>query len=939
MSRPPSRRSAPALRVLAVALSAFALAAACGEEETGFTQVDSSTARPDLCPPDLEACADEGAMRCEGNRIASCREVTAGCLGWGAAQTCPANQACREDRCAEACAGAACDLPEARRCAPGEARSVERCADGDGDGCLEWVAAEQCPASEVCNLGACAGGCTDECAEGDRRCESSGVVTCADHDADGCLEWDTPTPCEGGCALGACVESCRDVCAEVGLVRCDGPAVEVCELQSSGCLGWGPPTVCPEGTTCSLGRCGAECLHECVNGVRGCSAGGVVECGQFDRDPCADLGLPEACPSGESCSAGTCGSGCNNECTAEGARSCDAVGRSVRECRQGDEDSCLEWVVVAVCEGDDTCSNGACGGECTDECELGEARCVAGSESRVEVCGDADADPCSEWVAGDDCADNGQVCAGGSCAEGCSDECSEAECAAGAVVECGEFDGDSCLDRGTARACEPGMTCVGGACAVAPPPAGVKIAEILYQSEGQDTDVFIEIGGPAGLSVTGLTLVAVNGANGSEGGRFELKGTLDGAGRFVIAHPEAAPHIADWADVTSEFADLQNGPDNLLLEWGGQILDALGYGDFPRGAVFAGEGYPAPPADNGVSLSRIGDLQDTDNNLADFALTPVPTPGRGYEPAVRPRAEGDLVITELLADPQARPDADGEWFELYNPSDTTWELEGCTLESDPDESHAIMGSQLVAPGQRVVWARSAEPGFDPDYVYAGIVLANEDDALALTCDDEFIDLVGWDTADPGRSRSLDPASTDAQLNDDDDAWCPAPVEAAPDADAGTPGSPNPPCPADGGSYRELLLDSEWGVCDASGDWQYLRFEGAPDPMGNATLGFEWWGALCELFSDEASIEVQARDGEGWLVVGGASFNDQDDSCQWHGVELAIAESVIETARDSAGRIEVRFRIISGCPFGVGCGVLGVTLPASCGRSFELSYPY
>lgn len=942
MSRISYMRRGPALGVWLLLLAFAALVGGCsdGPSQT-ISQVDTPT-HLDLCPPDLDPCRDEGTTRCDGGKLATCREVARGCLGWNTPQACPLNEACLASACEAACPDAACDVAESRRCSPSAARRVERCADGDGDGCLDWVALDDCGGAQVCSQGACAAGCVDECDAGGARCEVGGVVTCADHDADGCLEWGARTPCAGACALGACEAQCRDECGEAGLARCDGWAVELCERGATGCLQWGAPTACPIGTTCSLGSCGATCADECELGNTTCEAGGVVRCGQYDGDACTDRGLPLACADGESCSGGECGSGCSNECTSQGARSCDPIGRSIRECRQGDIDACLEWVIVAACAAElgETCSNATCASECVDECEADATRCASGSATRVERCRDADADSCLEWAADTDCASAGQVCAAGLCATDCRDECTSAACDGDAVVACAEFDGDGCRDRGTPVACAPGTVCSAGTCRSAPAPLGVKIAEVLYQSEGPDDDVFIEIGGPPGTALTGFALVAVNGADGAESGRYALSGSLDGAGRWVVAHPAAEPAIADWADAKSTFCDLQNGPDNLMLVWGEATVDALGYGEFAAADVFRGEGMAAPGAGAGVSLARIGLLQDSDDNVVDFALSEPATPGRPYAAALRPAHEGDLIVTELQIDPRALGDTQGEWIELFNPSATvTWELEGCAFESDPEERHVIVGSLLVPPGHYLVAARSANPGFAPDYVWTGLSLANENDALALTCDDNFIDLVTWSGSTPGHSRSLDPGLTDVTFNDEEEAWCPAPVEGANGADAGTPGAPNPPCADHSGVYSEVALDSEWGGCEPGFDWQLFAFDAAPAADGDATLTFQWWAVYCELFAEATTIEVQIKAGGLWTPIGDARFSNADAACAWHDESLVVGASVIDSARAATGRIDARFRIDGGCPSGVGCGFLGLTLPYNCGRLFTIEYPY
>ena len=66
-----------------------------------------------------------------------------------------------------------------------------------------------------------------------------------------------------------------------------------------------------------------------------------------------------------------------------------------------------------------------------------------------------------------------------------------------------------------------------------------------------------------------------------------------------------------------------------MLRSGDRVLDAVGYGVFAAGDVFAGEGSPAPDAPADASVARIFADVDTDDNAADFAVLATPTPGAG----------------------------------------------------------------------------------------------------------------------------------------------------------------------------------------------------------------------------------------------------------------------------------------------------------------------
>ena len=77
--------------------------------------------------------------------------------------------------------------------------------------------------------------------------------------------------------------------------------------------------------------------------------------------------------------------------------------------------------------------------------------------------------------------------------------------------------------------------------------------------------------------------------------------------------------------LVSTKANLQNGPDSLVLAKDGAAVDAVGYGTFMGN--FAGEGSAAQdPADSPQTLSRLPNGADTGDNAADFQLG-TPTPG------------------------------------------------------------------------------------------------------------------------------------------------------------------------------------------------------------------------------------------------------------------------------------------------------------------------
>jgi hypothetical protein len=166
----------------------------------------------------------------------------------------------------------------------------------------------------------------------------------------------------------------------------------------------------------------------------------------------------------------------------------------------------------------------------------------------------------------------------------------------------------------------------------------------------------------------------------------------------------------------------------------------------------------------------------------------------GAGAAPRPSLPGDIVVTELMSNPESVRDDAGEWFELYNPHpDRGFDLTGCAIDDGGSAPRTIAGPLPIEAGGLLVIARSAQVEFVPDFTMT-FSLANAADVLALLCDGTVIDRVeygaGFPLA-PGASTALDPVAADAAANDAPGVWCSALL--AYSADRGTPGAPNPAC--------------------------------------------------------------------------------------------------------------------------------------------------
>ncbi|AWT34629.1 hypothetical protein GCM10008956_30830 [Deinococcus arenae] len=144
------------------------------------------------------------------------------------------------------------------------------------------------------------------------------------------------------------------------------------------------------------------------------------------------------------------------------------------------------------------------------------------------------------------------------------------------------------------------------------------INELYYDSPSTDVGTFIELRGPAGLSLSGYTLAAFDTA-GTQYRTITLSGTIPASGYFVVAQDTTVPSRT----LVNAGADLNNGAGSVRLLKSTAIIDAVAYGSPTSNR---GEGTSAPTTGAGSALARVPDGSDTNANSVDFKVQ-VSTPG------------------------------------------------------------------------------------------------------------------------------------------------------------------------------------------------------------------------------------------------------------------------------------------------------------------------
>ncbi len=153
-----------------------------------------------------------------------------------------------------------------------------------------------------------------------------------------------------------------------------------------------------------------------------------------------------------------------------------------------------------------------------------------------------------------------------------------------------------------------------------------------------------------------------------------------------------------------------------------------------------------------------------------------------------------VIITEIMANPSAVSDPNGEWFEIYNNDTMSINLSDWQIADRDNDLHTIFPPQdqfFISPGEYMVFSRNADStingGYSADYEYSSFQLANSDDEIKIIDGDGLIvDEVEYNSSFPfssGASMYLRNIDFD---NNVDTSWAMSEMEYGL-GDLGTPG--------------------------------------------------------------------------------------------------------------------------------------------------------
>ena len=199
------------------------------------------------------------------------------------------------------------------------------------------------------------------------------------------------------------------------------------------------------------------------------------------------------------------------------------------------------------------------------------------------------------------------------------------------------------------------------------------------------------------------------------------------------------------------FWDVQK---DVLLEW--HYYDEVDDSELDRTWAIASyqENQPNPFVLDSSLARRIWFMDDggTDTSSTDTSNTDT--------------TEYNIIINEIMQNPLAVGDSEGEWFEIYNNSYEEVNLNGFTIKDNDDDSHFITEETLIGPQSYAVLGRNADTttngGIILDYKYSNMNLANGADEILLI--DPYGNTVDSITYDGGSTFPDPNGATMALLN-------------------------------------------------------------------------------------------------------------------------------------------------------------------------------
>ncbi|MCK6528813.1 lamin tail domain-containing protein [Myxococcota bacterium] len=284
--------------------------------------------------------------------------------------------------------------------------------------------------------------------------------------------------------------------------------------------------------------------------------------------------------------------------------------------------------------------------------------------------------------------------------------------------------------------------------------------------------------------------------------------------------------------------------------------------------------------DDGVSVGA-GDCDDDDGTVFPGAVEACNGIDDDCDGEVDPGCPvapvyGDLMITEVMANPARVSDAAGSWIELAHTGSEAVDLSGVSVET-PGGVHTFADGLVLYPGDRLVLAAESDPllnggvggavpmpGLDwsEGFRTGGDLVVVDPEGEVLFVVDGFVaqGTPGLLGVPNGSSLALDPDVVDPAEAGAPLSWCRG-VTSYGAGDFGTPGAPNPACSFDevpigwGGLQFPYFLNVGAAAPDVGSIFGRVYLEGVTDQVGRGLgiIAQVGWGPSGSFAGDPAWV--------------------------------------------------------------------------------------
>jgi hypothetical protein len=302
------------------------------------------------------------------------------------------------------------------------------------------------------------------------------------------------------------------------------------------------------------------------------------------------------------------------------------------------------------------------------------------------------------------------------------------------------------------------------------------------------------------LDLTGVKLVATRGDGTSAQENIHIMDYAQvGSGEYFVlgnAPPGSIPNFVDYA--YGEDITLYNDDGKIFVKCNDKTIDKVKYANAKTGIAQGFDGSEEPNADDNDDLGKWCAAEkeyDPDSFGTPGTANPVCI-NKGecldkdvVRDIVLPQVS-DLVITEIMADPEGVQDRVGEWFEVYVASDVDLNgLQAGRKEKGVEFEITSSVCESVKGDTYLVFAHtldSAQNGGLPkvDYVF-NFPLNNSETTLFVGLNNVKFNEITYPEPTKGVAWSLD---------QNQGSWCLAKDKYGDYNDLGTPGNHNPQCP-------------------------------------------------------------------------------------------------------------------------------------------------